>query len=331
MGVAFASGVTILGRLTMTQPCLDRRSAALMALAGALWPIAARADLVGAARVPHPPAAPPAPAADVGVFSDLYRRMTAPVRIDGHGPFAFVVDTGANRSVISAELAQRLSLPRGPDQSLNDAAGVQLEPTVSAELTVGARPGGRRVLSVLPASTIGGEGMLGLDGLGDQRLTLDFHGGLLRIEGSRAALSDPLDVVVQARRRSGQLTLVDADIDGAPVTAFLDSGSQATIGNPALHALARARDPRGAWTTATIVSAAGQAIPAEIVSLRDLRVGGLRVSHLPVAFADLHTFRLWGLDARPAILLGVDLLSRFDSVALDFARGEVRFRLPARA
>ena len=28
-------------------------------------------------------------------------------------------------------------------------------------------------------------------------------------------------------------------------------------------------------------------------------------------------------------LPGVDVLSRFDSVELDFARGEVRFRLPA--
>lgn len=173
--------------------------------------------------------------------------------------------------------------------------------------------------------------MLGVDRLAGERLTLDFHGRQLRIEGSRHAARDPLDVVVRARRRDGQLTLVDADLAGSPVTAFLDSGAQATIGNPALRALVRARDPQAAWTAASIISAAGLVIPCEVADLPSLRVGGLRLQHLPVAFADLHTFHLWDLDRRPAVLLGVDVLSCFRSVALDFARGEVRFRLPPSA
>ena len=100
---------------------------------------------------------------------------------------------------------------------------------------------------------------------------------------------------------------------------------------PALRALVRARDPKGVWTSATILSAGGQSIPAEVADLPRLRVGGLLLQHLSVAFADLHTFHMWNLADRPAILLGVDVLSQFDSVALDFARGEVRFRLPANA
>jgi hypothetical protein len=330
----------------VTRPHLDRRSAGLMALAGLLWPAMARADLTTPSLDhPAPAAQPPA---DIGLYTDLYRRMTAPVRIDGQGPFAFVVDTGANRSVISAELAAQLQLPHGEAQSVNDAAGVQLAPTVTARLAVGERAPALLVLSVLPAETIGGLGMLGLDRLGDQRLTLDFHGRQLRIDGARREAVGALDVVVPARRKSGQLTLVDTDLDGSPLTAFLDSGSQTTIGNPALggagpggappggrraplRALARARDPRGAWSAATILSAGGQSIPAEVADLPRLRVGGLLLHHLPVAFADLHTFHMWKLADRPAILLGVDVLSQFDSVALDFARGEVRFRLPANA
>ena len=31
----------------------------------------------------------------------------------------------------------------------------------------------------------------------------------------------------------------------------------------------------------------------------------------PVAFADLHTFDLWGLTDRPSLMIGVDILSRF--------------------
>lgn len=44
-------------------------------------------------------------------------------------------------------------------------AGVQLAPTVTVRLTVGGRDEARMVLSVLPAATIGGAGMLGVDRL----------------------------------------------------------------------------------------------------------------------------------------------------------------------
>jgi hypothetical protein len=208
---------------------------------------------------------------------------------------------------------------------------VALAPTARAKLAVGGRAARELALLVMSQATIGGVGMLGLDQLSDQRLTLDFHDQALRIDGGRGARADALDIVVRARRRFGQLTLVDADMDGAPITAFLDSGSQTTIGTPALRALAHARDALAVWTTASIISATGQTIPAEVATLPSLRVGGLLMQHLPIAFADLHTFHLWDLSDRPAILLGVDVLSRFDSVELDFARGEVRFRLPASA
>ncbi|MGI9169828.1 MAG: retroviral-like aspartic protease family protein, partial [Caulobacteraceae bacterium] len=65
--------------------------------------------------------------------------------------------------------------------------------------------------------------------------------------------------------------------------------------------------------------------------LPQLRVGGMRLPNWPVAFADLHTFQMWDLTRKPAILLGVDVLSRFQSVCLDFSRNEVRFRLPERS
>jgi hypothetical protein len=46
-----------------------------------------------------------------------------------------------------------------------------------------------------------------------------------------------------------------------------------------------------------------------------------------VVFADLHTFRIWNLIDRPAILIGIDILSQFQTVALDFPRSEVRLQM----
>ena len=183
--------------------------------------------------------------------------------------------------------------------------------------------------SVLPAAAIGGQGLLGLDHLGGQRLTLDFRNSAVRIEQSSRFWNDGRDIVVRGRQVSGQLTLVDADIAGLKITAFIDSGAQNTIGNMALRSLAAAKQPVGAWYPTPIVSATGQTIAAEISSLPNLRIGGVRLPNWPVAFCDLHTFKMWNLNDRPAILIGVDILSRFENVSLDFARNEVRFRLPS--
>jgi len=257
----------------------------------------------------------------------ISRRMTAPVRVDGRGPFPFIVDTGANQSVVSEELARRLHLPAGPSAPLNGVAGIQIAPTTVATLEIGGSvPRGRDL--VAPA---GGRHRRRRDARARwSRRQADhagFRGETLRIESAGRLFRNPAEIALKARRRNGQLTLIDADLDGIPITAFLDSGAQNTIGNLALLSRAERRAERR-WVKIPILSATGQTISAEMADLPHLRVGGLRLPNWPVAFADLHTFRMWNLTDKPAILLGIDVLSRFETVCLDFARNEVRFRLP---
>jgi predicted aspartyl protease len=282
--------------------------------------------------MPGPDVSPPdadyVPPTNLLTLADVYSRMTAPVKINGQGPYPFVVDTGANRSVISIELAAQLGLPAGPRELVHGVAGQELAAVTTATLNLGARDQPNTVLSVLPQSSIGGPGMLGVDRLRDQSLTLDFRGQRLEIETSRHARRDPAAVTVRARRRSGQLTVVDAELAGVPVVALLDSGAQSTIGNMALFEYAAINTPGAHWAEVSIVSATGQTIGAQSAILPRLRIGGLQFPAWLIAFADLHTFKLWRLIDRPAILLGVDAMSRFESVSLDFARDEVRFRPP---
>jgi len=297
--------------------------------AGLLWPSIARATPVFATSADSPLAARDyAPPTDLITLADVYRRMTAPVKINGQGPFPFVVDTGANRSVISIELATALGLPVGPRELLHGVAGQEMAGSTVATLNLGGRDQTDTVLSLLPQLSIGGPGMLGVDRLHDQSLTLDFLAQRLEIETSKYARRDPDAVTVKARRRSGQLTVVDVELAGASLTALLDSGAQSTIGNMALYEIAVANTPGTSWGDVAIISATGQTIGAQSAVLPRLRIGGLQFPTWSVAFADLHTFKLWNLIERPALLLGIDALSRFESVSLDFARDEVRFHLP---
>ena len=201
---------------------LDRRTFSGLALAAALAGPRAHADPQTGTRLPSEDDVYEPPTS-LALVADLYARMTAPLKVDGRGPFPFVVDTGANQSVISSELAVRLSLPRGAPSPLNGVAGMEMAPTTAAALGLGRRARRDTTLFVLPQAAIGGDGMLGLDGLDGQTLVLDFKRRALQIQGGGRRGLESRTMVLRARRRDGQLTLVDAELAGIPVTAFIDS------------------------------------------------------------------------------------------------------------
>ena len=126
----------------MTPLQADRRRVAALLAGAALWPAGrALAITPDPPPVPTPPAGPAGTAAgastSIGSGLDWSSRMTAPVLIEGQGPFPFVVDTGANRTVIAAELAMKLGLPEGELEPVQGVAGMQMAPTAFASLTVG--------------------------------------------------------------------------------------------------------------------------------------------------------------------------------------------------
>ena len=292
---------------------------------------------------PVPGQAPPADGAQLETAFDQALRMTVPVFINGTGPFAFVVDTGANRSVLALELAQRLGLETLGTAEIHGIAGVEPAPlfrtrilrlgdVYSTNLTLPGAPGGR----------LGAEGLVGVDVLRNRKVTLGFAANQFYISpsalrgsvgrGGGTRLPEPQHTVtVPARYRFGQLIIVDAEIGGIPVTAFLDSGSQITIGNPALRQAILRGQPGlvDRFVEAPLISATGQVARGEFASLPPLRLGGMLVQHLSGVFASLHIFDLWDLKQQPALLIGVDVLRQFTSVELDFGRREVTFT-PAR-
>ena len=56
-------------------------------------------------------------------------------------------------------------------------------------------------------------------------------------------------------------------------------------------------------------------------------MGSVTLRDVPMAFADVPPFTLFGLSKEPALLLGTDLLATFRRVSLDFRARKVRFQL----
>lgn len=303
---------------------ISRRSLAhMIAAAGALAPFGS-----ALAQDQDQDAPPPNETATrTPTTQDKATRMVAPVMINGQGPYDFLVDTGANRSCISKDLADALGLPSGPMISIRTMVGSHPRPTARVERLEIAGKAQRNInIPVLPMPMQEPKGVLGVDWLKARRLVLDFKGKSLEIAPPKFESSTPNRVVVPARRRSGQLTMVDADMSGAPISAMIDSGSQVSIGNAALRCLL-SRDDAGRTKVEQVelTSLVGEKFIGEMGYLPFLRLGGLTLGNVPVVFADASVFKLWDLSTRPAIILGVDLLAQFNAVALDFGKSTVRF------
>jgi hypothetical protein len=309
---------------------LSRRQAAarLFAAAAALPALTLGGKAFGQGM---PPDAEPIDETPTEVASgkDAFEHILAPVSINGQGPFQFLIDTGANVSCVSSDLAGRLTLSALPPARVNTVVGVRERPAVLIDhLQVGERTRRRVHAPAMPFNR-GIDGVLGVDWLSGQRLELGFKGKTMGITRSREDLPAEGRVVVPAQRRQGQLTIVDADLSGRRISAMIDSGSQLTICNSRLRQLLfefdRRRGVDSPYQRVKMESLVGEVFWGEMMYLPFMRLGGLHLGNVPVVFADMHVFDLWGLANKPAVVLGMDLLTQFDTVALDYGRSQVRF------
>ena len=255
-------------------------------------------------------------------------RMTVEVGINGTGPYRFLVDSGADSSVVGWRIARGLNLPAGRPAILNGiTASAEVQRVLVDELRLGPSVIRSLELPALEERDLGGQGMLGIDALVHQRLMLDFEKRLIKVEDS-AKPAPRLDgeIVVTARRRRGQLILTEVRAAGLPVEAVVDTGSEISIGNRKLRDKL-IRGNKDKFVTVQVTGVTGVTVPLELVRVAELRVGSITMRDVPLAFADVPPFEVFGLKNEPALLLGTDLLETFRLVSLDFKARKVRFQL----
>jgi hypothetical protein len=255
-------------------------------------------------------------------------RLSVEVRVNGRGPYQFVVDSGADTSVVGLRIARDLELPLGTPVTLNNMTDRNIVDRVRvAELSLGPSIIRNLQLPALREADLGGAGMIGIDALARQRLMLDFEKKLIRVEdASRPVRSMPGDIVVTARLRRGQLILTEVRAGRITLDAVVDTGSQISIGNSALRdKLVRTRLHK--LETVEAIGVTGTTVKLHVARIDELRLGSVTLSNVPIAFADVPPFEVFGLADQPALLLGTDLLGTFRRVSLDFRARKVRFQL----
>jgi predicted aspartyl protease len=258
-------------------------------------------------------------------------RMTVPVRLSGAGPFRFLVDTGADRTSVSREVAGRLGLPQGQKASIHSVSGVSTVSTATLQaLELTRKPVKIEDAPLLDSANIGADGIVGVDALRSQSVLFDFQKQLLSIVPSDvAALRDEPDViVVTASRKNGRLIMTNAVANGHNLTVVVDTGAQVSIGNEALREQLVGGNLVDPEQKVQLESVTGGLIAGDYMFVRELDIGGVTLKNLAIVFADAHTFKELKLDRIPALLLGMNAMRAFKKVSIDFANRKFRVVLP---
>ena len=279
-------------------------------------------DLSGANTDPEPLFAAPTRLDRIG-------RVMTHVKVNGKGPFRFVIDTGASRSTLSPHLARALDLQRtaGRNVMLNGVTGAAEVTTVAVDsIEIGALKFEKQELPVIFTSIMGNaDGILGVAGFQNQRIDVDFKRDRVSVLESNGRRPHYSLVTARASRNDNGLMIVDVRVGRRiRAKAVIDTGAERSLGNLALqNAMNKNRHKKREPVSAVVHGATPDIADGDVQEIRECTIGDMTLSNLEVIFADFHVFKLWGLDQEPAMLIGMDMLGVLERLVIDYRRNEV--------
>jgi predicted aspartyl protease len=276
---------------------------------------------------------PPNDAARLAAGRDTANHLTINATINGKGPFRFVVDTGADRSVIAEDVAGLLGLLHERQVLVEGVVRTIPAGTVRLDnLSFGPVSRYNLDVPILPRVLLGADGYLGLDAVDGYRVTFDFKNGALEISQTRhrqlIGWNPPAEALVPVTGRFGHLRSINCRADGVRTTAFIDTGAEVSVGNVKLfEALMDISPAYLKPQTVPLTGITGGVVQGNITTIDKFHLNSLTFAGCNIVIADLQIFRLWELTDTPALLIGMNFLREFAQVSIDYGRKELRFEL----
>jgi predicted aspartyl protease len=259
---------------------------------------------------------------------DQIGRIWAPVWINGKGPFRLVLDTGANRSGVTAQVAELLgiSLDQSPPVLLRGVNGIVTVPTIRVEsMSVGDLTLSAAILPIVTDALGGAQGVLATDEFTDQRVSIDFKNDRIDIRRSRNERARSDFVTIPLEHSETGLLVFHALVGNVRTQAIIDTGGQRTIGNLAMRDALVRRHEQGYSVQIFDVTAetqTGETYPSPPIMLDSIKILDARIT-----YGDMHIFGHWHLTNKPALLIGMDVLGLLDTFIIDYHRHELQLRM----
>ncbi len=256
-------------------------------------------------------------------------RIVVPVMLNEQGPFYFMLDTGATHTVITQQALAQLGLQadeRWP-VLLRGVSSVKRVPTVVVDsLQAGSLQFNQLRMPVLSGLIVEGlDGILGIDSLGDNRISADFQNDSVRITDANGVLADKGYSVVAFHRIERPLIMINARVGRVPARAIIDTGGAHTLGNAALlKALQRQSGGKLAGARqGEVTDATNTTQPTLLAPVPNIAFGPVAVVNLPVSFGEFPVFDTWGVNDRPTLLIGMDALGLLNGLTIDYRRKQL--------
>ena len=247
-----------------------------------------------------------------------------PVRVNGRGPFEFILDTGAGTSLLSSELAAQLAVKIIGSKDGQSAGGkvavslAKVDSLAVAETKVEDVDVGIVDLSRI-GKTVGAQidGDLGYNFLEHFRVTIDYRECEIRFEDPKRvesfARGAQTEVSMRLAGPAKPLILVDVHANGCgPFQVAVDTGTSTTAIAPELaQQLGLKPSPVGAGTTG------GAPVDFHAGSLQSFQLGGARIDNMPVVVADFFTMLNAAIGAKLDGIVGYNFLRNY-KVVVDY-------------
>lgn len=249
-------------------------------------------------------------------------------KVNGQGPFAFVLDTASSGTTLDASTVARLGLTR--DEASEQAQGMGGEFSVRlfrvAAIDTGLISLSDVTVPEIPAPAFDSHdivGIAGIDLLANRLTVWRPSEGCIDIapSGQNPSGEDWVETEVDWIRP--WKVMLPVKIDGVTGWALLDTGAQKSVLNHSFaEALALTTTSKRLRKGGEITGIDGRPLPLFEADIARAAVGSWTWSTMSVSIGDLPVFSRLGEPVRPLMILGMDWLAD-RAFAVDYGRQKV--------
>ncbi len=269
---------------------------------------------------------------DIPLHFDGDGRPAAEVLINGEGPLIFAIDTAATASSVSKPILDKLGVKPDPHRRamVHGAGGVTETPLYRIEsIRIGGvvREGLYLITSPAEHDDTAHDGLIGADVFRNTNMEFDFSGKRFSLDAETPFFEENDYDLASAEIKFGSLAVVNIRINGVETAALIDTGAQETIANKALlSALRRSVEDAGMMQKEETMGATAHAVEVFEGFKGNVQLGKAVIENAPIKIADLHVFEQLAIDSGPAVILGMDVMSKLGGLVIDYPAETVKFR-----
>jgi predicted aspartyl protease len=244
-----------------------------------------------------------------------------PVHVNDHGPFDFILDTGAGTSLLSSDLSQQLKVKVVGSKEGQSAGGkVSVSLAKVDSLAVGEAKVDDVDVGIVDLSHIGKtigakiDGDLGYNFLKHFRIAIDYGECVIRFDDPKRVESfgrtPQTEVAMRLASPAKPLVLVDVHANGrGPFQFAIDTGTSTTAITPELaKQLGVATKPIGPATTG------GAQVDMTAGTLKSFQVGGAKVDNMAVVVANFFEMLSTAVGTKLDGIVGYNFLHNYNVV-----------------